>query len=197
MTQKRLDDAIPENAPLWSRRELMQLGFGASLGFLSSRLGAYTPYGPGVSWAFAPVEFSHVQIEDAFWTPKQLSVALHALPACIDQTENKTGRIRNFEKAAARAGRHEGIYFDDSDVYKALEAMAYCIRMRPDAALEAKADEWIDKIVAAQLPDGYLNTYFTLEGLDRRWTDMEKHEDYCAGHLIEAGGRLLRGNRQT
>jgi DUF1680 family protein len=48
-------------------------------------------------------------------------------------------------------------------------------------------DEWIDKIAAAQLPDGYLNTYYTLNGLDNRWTDMEKHEDYCAGHLVEAG----------
>ena len=56
-----------------------------------------------------------------------------------------------------------------------------------DTALEKKADEWIDKIAAAQLPDGYLDTYFTLErDLDKRWTDVEKHEDYNAGHLIEA-----------
>src|SRR5688500_17138347 len=64
--------------------------------------------------------------------------------------------------------------------------MAYSLRNNPDVAIENKADEWIDKIVAAQLPDGYLNTYYTLTGLDKRWTDMEKHEDYCAGHLIEA-----------
>ncbi|MCX6325758.1 MAG: glycoside hydrolase family 127 protein, partial [Bacteroidia bacterium] len=42
------------------------------------------------------------------------------------------------------------------------------------------------KIAAAQLPDGYLNTYYTLENIQKRWTDMDKHEDYCAGHLIEA-----------
>ena len=52
--------------------------------------------------------------------------------------------------------------------------------------MKKTADEWIDKIAAAQLPDGYLNTYYTLTGLDKRWTDMEKHEDYNAGHLIEA-----------
>ena len=134
-----------------------------------------------------PVDFSQVKITDSFWYPKQQKVATATLSACIYQTEQKTGRIRNFEKAARRQGEaHEGIYYDDSDVYKALEAIAYSLRNRPDSQLEAKADEWIDKIAAAQLDDGYLDTYVTLKGLDRRWTDMEKHEDYCAGHLIEA-----------
>ena len=32
-----------------------------------------------------------------------------------------------------------------------------------------------------------INTYYTLTGLDKRWTDMDKHEMYCAGHMIEAG----------
>ena len=92
-----------------------------------------------------------------------IKVATVTLHACIYQTEQNSGRIRNFEKAARRSGEsHEGIYYDDSDVYKALEAMAYSLRNHPDPALEAKADEWIDKVAAAQLPDGYLNTYFTL-----------------------------------
>lgn len=114
-------------------------------------------------------------------------VATATLRACIVQTEEKTGRIRNFEKVARHKNeKHEGIYYDDSDVYKAIEAMAYSLKNHPDAAIQQKTDEWIDKIAAAQLPDGYLNTYYTLTGLDKRWTDMERHEDYCAGHLIEA-----------
>lgn len=141
---------------------------------------------------FEPVGFSQVIITDRFWKPKLDKVATATLQACIVQTEEKTGRIRNFEKVARRQNgkldstAHEGIYYDDSDVYKAIEAMAYSLKNRPDAAIEQKADKWIDKIAAAQLPDGYLNTYYTLTGLDKRWTDMEKHEDYCAGHLIEA-----------
>ncbi|GAB3702781.1 glycoside hydrolase family 127 protein [Spirosoma flavus] len=136
---------------------------------------------------FEPVGFSQVSITDKFWKPKLDKVATATLQACIVQTEQKTGRIRNFEKVARKQGeKHEGIYYDDSDVYKALEAMSYSLKNRPDAVLERKADEWIDKIAAAQLPDGYLNTYYTLTGLDKRWTDMERHEDYCAGHLIEA-----------
>lgn len=141
---------------------------------------------PASHWRVRAVDFSQVDLHDGFWSPKQAKVATRTFAACIYQTETNTGRIRNFEKAAARHGVHEGIYFDDSDVYKAIEAMAYSLRTRPDPQLEAKADEWIAKIGAAQLPDGYLNTYFTLTGLDKRWTDMEKHEDYCAGHLIEA-----------
>ncbi len=141
---------------------------------------------------FEPVGFAQVTISDQFWKPKMDKVATATLNACIVQTETKTGRIRNFEKVARlQPGKpggaaHEGIYYDDSDVYKAIEAMAYSLKNRPDAAIQQKADEWIDKIAAAQLPDGYLNTYYTLTGLDKRWTDMEKHEDYCAGHLIEA-----------
>jgi DUF1680 family protein len=133
------------------------------------------------------IKFSDVNITDEFWKPKIEKIATATLSACIYQTEVKTPRIRNFEKVARNKGeKHEGIYYDDSDVYKALEAMAYSLKTHPDKELERKADEWIDKIAAAQLPDGYLNTYYTLKGLDKRWTDMEKHEDYCAGHLIEA-----------
>lgn len=136
---------------------------------------------------YEPVNFSQVSITDAFWKPKLDKVATTTLQACIYQTEEKTPRIRNFEKVARRQGeKHEGIYYDDSDVYKALEAIAYSLKNHPDAALEKKADEWIDKIAAAQLPDGYLNTYYTLGDLSKRWTDMEKHEDYNAGHLLEA-----------
>ena len=134
-----------------------------------------------------PVNFSQVNINDDFWTPKLQTVAKSTLDACVNYTQEKTGRIRNFENAAKHTGKHEGIYYDDSDVYKAIEAIAYSLKNHPDAALQKNTDEWIDKIAAAQLPDGYLNTYYQLTGLSKRWTDMEKHEDYCAGHLIEAG----------
>ncbi|NBT07932.1 MAG: glycoside hydrolase family 127 protein, partial [Chitinophagia bacterium] len=134
-----------------------------------------------------PVNFSKVNVTDAFWKPKMDLVATKTLAACIYQTEEKTGRIRNFEKVASgKGGKHEGIFYDDSDVYKAIEAMAYAIKLTGNKALEQKADEWIDKIAAAQEPDGYLNTYYTLTGLGNRWSDMDKHEDYCGGHMIEA-----------
>jgi DUF1680 family protein len=134
-----------------------------------------------------PINFSNVNVTDAFWKPKMDKVATITLDACIYQTEQKTARIRNFEKVARKKGEaHEGVFYDDSDVFKALEAIAYAIKTSHDKKLEAKADEWIDKIAAAQLEDGYLNTYYTLTGLDKRWSDMSMHEDYNAGHMIEA-----------
>jgi len=134
-----------------------------------------------------PINFSSVEITDDFWRPKMDKVATKTLDACIFQTEVKTGRIRNFEQVLlGDKGKHDGVFYDDSDVYKALEAMAYAIKTTANKTLEQKADEWIDKIAAAQQPDGYLNTFYTLTDLNDRWSDMSMHEDYCGGHLIEA-----------
>lgn len=145
-------------------------------------------YGQNTIQQIQPVNFSQVTIHDAFWKPRMDLVTKVTLPVCIDQTENQTPRIRNFEKVARKMGEsHEGIFYDDSDVFKALEAIAYSLSNNRDPLLEKKADEWIDKIAAAQHADGYLNTFYTLGDLSKRWTDMSMHEDYILGHLIEAG----------
>jgi Uncharacterized protein conserved in bacteria len=152
--------------------------------------GLLLPYFSQTQPRIRPVHFSAVTITDGFWKSYADKVSQVTIPVCIEYTENRTGRIRNFERVAGllKDGKgHEGIYYDDSDVYKALEAMAYSLKVRPSAAIERKADEWIDKIASAQEPDGYINTFYSLTGLDKRWSDMEKHEAYCAGHLIEAG----------
>lgn len=144
-------------------------------------------YGQVVTRQSEPVGFSQVTITDSFWKPTMDKVATATLQACILQTEVKTPRIRNFEKVARKKGeKFEGIFYDDSDVYKALEAIAYSLKNHPDAAVEKTADEWIDKIAAAQLADGYIGTYYTLGDFDKRWSDMSMHEDYNGGHLIEA-----------
>jgi hypothetical protein len=132
------------------------------------------------------VDFSHVKITDNFWSPRLDKHVSATLPVCINQIENQTGRMQNFVNAAIGKGEHSGIFFDDSDVYKALEGIAYSLINNPNPELERKADEWIDKIAAAQQEDGYINTYYTLTGLENRWTNMDKHEMYCAGHMIEA-----------
>lgn len=133
-----------------------------------------------------PVSFSDIRIDDAFWSPRLERHFSATVPVCIDQIENRTGRIRNFINAATGRGRFSGIFFDDSDVYKAIEGFAYTLQDHPDAALEAKTDTWIDWICRAQREDGYLNTYYILTGFDKRWTDNNMHEMYCAGHMIEA-----------
>ncbi|MEY3322441.1 MAG: hypothetical protein RLZZ417_2024 [Bacteroidota bacterium] len=134
------------------------------------------------------INFSKVTIEDAFWKPRMEKVAEITIPVCMDQTEIKTPRIRNFEiTAGMRKGEFEGIFYDDSDVFKALEAIAYSLKVKNNPDIEKRADEWIDKIAAAQQPDGYINTFYTLKEPDKKWSDMSMHEDYNGGHLIEAG----------
>lgn len=140
----------------------------------------------GKETATGPVDFSNVIIEDSFWGPRLDRHKTATIPICIDQIEKETGRMRNFEKAAAGEGEHEGYFFDDSDVYKALEGLAYSLIQHPDPELEAKCDEWIAKIAGAQQEDGYIDTFFTLPCPIERWTDMDKHELYCTGHMIEA-----------
>ena len=95
-----------------------------------------------------PVGFSDVIVNDAFWKPKIDKVATKTLQACIYQTEEKTGRIRNFEKAARGKGeKHEGVFYDDSDVFKALEAMAYAIKTNGDKELEKRQMNGLIKLL--------------------------------------------------
>ncbi|WP_039056490.1 glycoside hydrolase family 127 protein [Enterobacter sp. Bisph1] len=103
--------------------------------------------------------------------------------------------IANFRIAAGlEHGEFYGMVFQDSDVAKWLEAVAWSLCQQPDAALEKTADEVIEIIAKAQCSDGYLNTYFTLKAPAERWTNLaECHELYCAGHMIEAGVAWFQG----
>src|SRR6266496_6547233 len=78
---------------------------------------------------FEFVDFSKVNITDNFWKPKIDKVATVTLKACIYQTEVATPRIKNFEKVARKKGeKHEGIFYNDSNIFKTLETMAYSLK---------------------------------------------------------------------
>ncbi len=100
----------------------------------------------------------------------------------------KSHGIMNFKIAAGlEKGHHYGWVFQDSDVYKWLEAVAFSLQSQPDGDLESLADQVVDLIGKAQEPDGYLGTYFTIDAPDRKFAClMESHELYCAGHFMEA-----------
>ena len=52
--------------------------------------------------------------------------------------------------------------FFDSDFAKVLEGMAYMLELHPeDKALAEELDRFVDLVISAQQPDGYLNTYYT------------------------------------
>ena len=100
----------------------------------------------------------------------------------------KSHAIENFKVAAGRTkGTHYGWTFQDSDVYKWLEAVAYSLREKMDPELEKKALETIDLIADAQEEDGYLDTFYSILGIEYRYQSLAgSHELYCMGHFIEA-----------
>ena len=135
---------------------------------------------------FQAVPLTDVHFGDSFWGTRLEINKEITLPHLYRQCE-ETGRFANFAKVAGlMEGTFRGIYYNDSDVYKLLEGIAYSLAQNPDPEWEEKADAVIAGIAAAQQPNGYLNSYFTLREPDNKWTRQYMHELYCAGHLIEA-----------
>lgn len=136
-----------------------------------------------------PVPFNQVHVEDQFWTPRLEINHTVTIPYCFEKCE-ETDRISNFEKAAGmKTGKHEGIYFNDSDVYKIMEGAAYSLQVNPETMMRLYLDKLIAVMAAAQWEDGYLYTFYSVPKRqpERRWTDIEsKHEQYCVGHMYEA-----------
>jgi len=133
-----------------------------------------------------PVELNAVILEDDFWRIRRQVNNQVMLPAQYNLCE-ETGRIDNFRRASGRKEiDFQGMFFNDSDVYKWLEASAWSLSSNPDPELEGLIDNVIREIAAAQCSDGYINTYFTFDRADQRWTNYDLHELYCAGHLIQA-----------
>jgi DUF1680 family protein len=124
---------------------------------------------------------SKFTFSDSFWSPRLARLKSVTLPKQWAAMES-TGRIDNFRRAAGLIeGEHQGYVFNDSDVYKWLEAAA-----RAGYAGE-HVEELVQLILAAQEEDGYLNTAYMFDEAADRWSNIrDKHELYSAGHFIEA-----------
>ncbi len=135
-----------------------------------------------------------VVFHDTFWSkwrdvarkesiPYQWKALNDELPAA-----NSSHCLKNFHIVSGKAkGEFYGCVFQDSDIAKWLESVAYALAWQKDEELEKLADQAIDDVVAAQQEDGYLNTYYTLTGIEKRFTNlMDNHELYCVGHMLEA-----------
>ena len=118
------------------------------------------------------------RIEDPFWFRVRETVRREGIPY---QWKALNDEIPGAEPS--RCMRN----FQDSDIAKWIEGAAFSLRWYPDPELEKIVDGAIEEVVAAQQPDGYLDTYYIINGLDKRWTNLkDNHELYCAGHMIEA-----------
>ncbi len=152
-----------------------------------------------VDYPVKPVAFTDVHLNDAFWAPRLETNRSVTIPH-IFKEDQQTNRIKNFELAKeAQAGAKDLKFctsypFDDSDVYKTIEAAAYAMAVKANPDLEKYVDGLIAKIAAAQEPDGYLYTVRTVGGpppVDwlgkERWSHLYmSHELYNLGHLYEA-----------
>ncbi|KAA9036117.1 glycoside hydrolase family 127 protein [Ginsengibacter hankyongi] len=149
--------------------------------------GQYLVNGQGIipGNSIEEVSFQHVTITDKFWRPKIDNNRLAGIRSALKEASHD---IDNFDIAAGKKkGKHAGSGGSDSNVFKIIQGAAYSLNDTPDKALKATIDSLIDRIVAAQQPDGYLSTYWTVNDLSKRWSDIASgHELYCAGHLFEA-----------
>ncbi len=140
------------------------------------------------------VDLHKLKVSDPFLGQYQQQVRDVVIPYQWDALNDRipeadpSHAIENIRIAAGIVqGEFYGMVFQDSDVAKWLEAVAWALCQKPDPQLEKTADELIELIAAIQWDDGYLNTYFTVKAPGERWTNLaECHELYCAGHLIEA-----------
>jgi DUF1680 family protein len=144
-------------------------------------------------YPYQGITFNKVHLNDNFWLPKIEINRTETIPWSFHQSKI-TGRIKNFEQAAARSGKLCGAYvFDDSDVYKIIEGASYSLQIKYDKKLDDYLDSLIAVIGAAQEPDGYLFTTRTM-GDQHEWMGTERyekehelsHELYNMGHFYES-----------
>lgn len=119
----------------------------------------------------------------------EADIAIAHEPGGNEADSKNSHAIANLKIAAGQAsGHHFGYPFQDTDVYKWLEAAAYSFKYHPDTNLREITDNLIDLIAEAQDEDGYLSTFFQIEAPERKFKRLKQsHELYTMGHYIEAG----------
>ena len=153
-----------------------------------------TTAAPPKDYPIRPVPLTAVHLSDRFWTPKSETNRTVTIPHIMHENEI-TGRVENFLKAAGKeSGAYKGQRYNDTDVYKVIEAASWSLAAHPDPSLSAKLDALIAIVAAAQKPDGYLYTPREVDPENpapgagpERWSWLlTSHELYDQGHMIEA-----------
>lgn len=147
-----------------------------------------------MSWKIKPIGIKKVKIDDKFWSPRREIIRNEAIPYQWNVLNDSipgvvpSHAIENFKIASGqKKGEFKGRVFQDSDVAKWIEAAAYSLATNPDPELEKVVDEVVELVEKSQQSDGYLDTYFSIDNIDKRWINLKEfHELYCAGHMIEA-----------
>jgi DUF1680 family protein len=168
------------------------------------------------------------KIDSPLWNARAKALMVSWIPHCVDQI-NRTdltqgpGGIDNFIEAGKKLrgephGYHKGYVFSNAWVHQTVEAMSISLMIDPQGdpeiieahkKMRATLDDWIPKILAAQEPDGYLQTAFTVPAPRRgrganggppdpntpevfpvmkHWDPPTRgnHEGYTAGYFLES-----------
>ncbi len=152
----------------------------------------------------------HYTIDNPLWNARAKALIVNWIPHCIDMI-NRTnltegqGGIDNFVEAAKALrgephARQKGYVFANAWVHETIESI--CLALMVDAQgdrdilgaqekMRATLADWIPKILAAQEPDGYLQTAYTLaprsQWPEHWWPGMRGgHEGYVGGYFIES-----------
>jgi DUF1680 family protein len=147
------------------------------------------------------------KIDSPLWNHRAKALIVNWIPHCVRQIETPDldvggGGIDNFTSAANKlAGkpydRHRGYVFSNAWVHQTIEAICIALMVDPrgdDELIEAQEklkgtlEKWIPIVLAAQEPDGYLQTAYTLDERKERWSPRFRadHEGYTAGYFIES-----------
>lgn len=132
-----------------------------------------------------PIDWRNVQFADGFLGDRVRVNRQATIPAVWRHTK-ETGRADVFKLRWHEGEQPRPHQFWDSDLAKWIEAAAYDLAIQPNPETEAIIDELVADMAAAQMPDGYLNSFYQQVCPDKRWTNLrDMHELYCAGHLME------------
>ena len=151
------------------------------------------------------IEVQEYKIDSPLWNSRAKALIVNWIPHCIEKISDpnlKQGGINNFINAANKlTGKdhkgHRGHVFSNAWVYNTIESICVALMVDPagdkeiikaQKSMKASLADWIPKILAAQEPDGYIQTFFTLNGL-KHWSPRHRgaHEGYVAGYFLEAG----------
>ncbi len=150
------------------------------------------------------------KIDNPLWNARAKALIVNWIGHCIDKNNDpnlREGGMNNFVEAAKKlrgepAKLHIGYPFSNAWVHQTVESICIALMVDPQGdpeiiqaqeRMKATLEDWIPKILAAQEPDGYLQTRYTLGSRgDRtkpeRWSPYLRgeHEGYVAGYFIES-----------
>jgi len=190
------------------------LKFTAALGKLESSDTVHVRVDPPApETRLEPVQTSVYKLDSPFWQPRIKAQIVNWIPHVVDYLEHEdkhmgrggaiqgSGGIDNFIEAGKKlrgepAKAHQGYPFANAYVYNTVEAMCNALMVDPQGdaeiikaqnGMKETLDQWIPIILAAQEPDGYIQTRFTLNG-GNHWDPRTRgeHEGYTMGYFLEA-----------